>query len=488
MGSEQNDYSIKTKPVIPKYKFSKLYQQTGGQAVAIGASSTESVFELPARCMNFSRSTLNFTATYTAAAGRYHWLYADVVAPIRQIQLYTRGGVYLCNLDNADRFSSVALKAETNKADAKIIDKNPDATVSTSIESYGAVCGRTQYTNFAATLMAGGALTAFQGLDAALGAETVVTAATFAQTTNPDYAGVERGQNQYEPLYMRPSYAAGTATQLNYEIPLSLFKDSIMELDKDLYFNEVLLCKITWNDYGAWGITATGQYAPTGGTPVDIGAAIAVTNLSLYLALESNPLICTQLISAVQSGQFGIIIPFTYVFRSSFSAATVSQNVSIRLNRAYGKTLKRIYHVIYNNTQTGITRYDHQNTYTTASPNDGIKSYYTTLDNDRRQEFDISTTRNEDWLLIRNDLEGSLVDRASTYRYKWFVLDKFDDDHVEKKIDWIDSGIPLDYERKWDYIGTSGDGAGGNGTTAQHYTYAVVTRVLGINAEGIFIQ
>lgn len=442
MGSE-NDYSIKTKPVIPKYKFSKLYQQTGGQDRTITTSATESIFEIPARCVNFSNSSLNYTITLAALATRTHWLYADVIAPIRQIQLYTRGGVYLCNLDNVDRFSSVVLKTEISKSEADIADKEIDAEISTTVESFGEIYGNLVNSNFRYD-----------------------------------------GEDRYvvgEPVYLREDYGVELDTVLNYEIPLNLFKNTILELNKDLFFNEVLLLKITWNDYLSWGFTA-GLGTPAANV-LPLAADIVMSNLSLYLALESNPFICAGLISQVQSSGLNTIIPYTYCFRNT-QPASISQNVSIRMNRAYGRYLKRIYHVVYKDPQTGASRYDHSNSYRAGALTGGIASYYTTIDNDRRQEFDIQTIQNEDWLLIKNDLEYAVIQRLDTYRKNWFVLDKFDDDVVGEKFDIIESGIPLDFERKWDYISTTGSTA-----AATHmYTYAVVTRELRVASDGIFVM
>jgi hypothetical protein len=482
MSIPQTDYSIKTKPIMPKYKFSKLYQQTGGQDVIVNASAQDSIFEIPARCLNLSRSTLNFKATMTALPGNYHWMYADVMAPIRQIQLYSRGGTYIINTNDVDRFSSVNLKAETTKKDSEVVDKDPDATVSTAIETFGRVCGSRQQTitptlqpQVAAGAPDGGTFGGYVG--------NVVSALTVQNNGNPRYDGTNGNHNPFEPQYLRRSFNLNVDSEFNYEIPLSLFKGTAAELDKDFYFNEVLLLKITWNERANWGLTSTGVYAPAAAS-ADIALDFEISNLALYLSLETEPNICAGLITMVRSGQLQTMIPFTHVFKNS-AALNTSQNVSIRMNRAQGSHIKRIYHVIYNNTIAGITKYDHSNPYTLAAPGEGILSYYTSIDNDRRQEFDVNTSRNEDWLVVREHLSGTLVDRLDTYRNKWFVLDKFDDDDaIGNKVDCIASGLSLDVERKWDYIGTTGT----VGTAKTHYTFVVVSRLLSITADGIILQ
>ena len=84
--NKPNDYSFKHQAVKNQYHFSKLFQQTGGTASAGGS---ESIFEIPTRCVNFGRSLLKFTLT-PGAGTHYNYLQCDTL-PIEQIQLYTRG-------------------------------------------------------------------------------------------------------------------------------------------------------------------------------------------------------------------------------------------------------------------------------------------------------------------------------------------------------------------------------------------------------------
>ena len=40
---------------------------------------------------------------------------------------------------------------------------------------------------------------------------------------------------------------ANAATYVNFTLPLSIFKNTLLAVDKDLYFNEVMLLKLVWN-------------------------------------------------------------------------------------------------------------------------------------------------------------------------------------------------------------------------------------------------
>jgi hypothetical protein len=436
MSIPQTDYSIKTKPIMPKYKFSKLYQQTGGQVVAI-TTSQESVFELPPRCMNLRRSALRFTATPSAGTN-FNYFFASNVAAIRQVQLYTRGGAFIADSNKVDYLSDIMAKTEEPVENVLINDVN-NATIAARDIRYGSSIG--------------------------------------ANSTPYDYTTNNRAQNTTEPLYIHTEGAADTTATpvLTFTIPLSQFYGTIMALDKDLYFNEVILLKIVWNDAAAWGANSTATNNRVAGA--EALTSIGIAGLELYLALQQNELMCAALINTVRSTGLKLTIPYVYSFRNTSGANSTSQMVSIRLNRMHGSHLKKIYHVFYHLTDSLSTRYSHTNVDKAQ-----VVDYYTSVDNARRQEFNVSTASNEDWLEVQDHLKGTVINNLDTYRYNWFVLDKFDDQDIYNKYDCIDAGLDLSIERKWDIIATTAN------TRFNQYTFAIVARELSITPAGLFIQ
>lgn len=498
----QIDYSQKSLEVLPSYRFSKIYQQTGGTDVTISTSAQESVFELPARCINLSRSVLKYTSTPPAApATSYNLMFRDVMCHIRQIQLYTRGGVYIADVNNVDKMSSVTLKAEVDADKVERVDRgNPTATITSGVTAgldlANDMDGNTDdkfgvkrepyitpvYYNVASavTTPQDDTIQEYAGriMVGTLNADNFRYNGTLA-VTNPD-----------EPQYMVYG-GVNTATPVqNMSVPLSQFKGTVFELDKDLYFGEVVLMKVTWNDRGAHGFTCAevanfgtgkaanlrkpGLPAPQT-TPAAYAADITLSKLALYVAIEQNPVICAGLVQAVQSGTFAINIPYTYQFKHT-SAAVVNQNVTIRMNRAHGKYLKKVYHIPFHATETGATRYLHSN----AAGAEHL-TFYTSVDNTRRQEFDVAASNNDDWAIVEPFLKGSLINRLETYRYNWFILDKFDDMICKTEDGCVDSGLPLDVERKYDVTLTT------DGDAYNHYTFAIVSRTMAVTPQGVFI-
>jgi hypothetical protein len=441
----QIDYTPKTVDVLPSYKFSKIISQDGTDIVTIADVQPSTVFELPTRCMNLSRSNISFTATIPRSVtdGRYNRMFTSAVVPIRQIQLYTRSGVFLCDINNFDRYTNIVGIAETKRDDAI-----PNFIVGSADPSL--------VKNF---LTVGGL------------------------SSNYQYDSAVKSQDYYEPCYAATAdisdAAAGTGASIyNIQIPFSVFANTLLAIDKDLYFNEVILIKITWNDKNSWGIATATNTTMTGAPAVFTG--VGISKLRLYLSLETNIMICAGLIQKVQMEGFQLIIPYVYQFKNALTASE-THSVSVRLNRAHGINLKKIYHVLYPETSNDAAilegRYFHSNANKTT-----IVSYGTTIDNVRRQEFDIVTANDEDYLIIKDVLKGTILESINTFRYNWFILDKFDDELHSNKSDTANTGLSLDIEHKWDLIATTSNNAW------DHYTFAIVTRLLAITPEGVFVQ
>src|SRR5690625_3810329 len=99
----------------PTYKFSKITPYSG--VVSGNATLTDGMvdtqFEIPVQVFNLSKSILAFDIDLAATADTAHWLRTDCLSPIYQIQLYTRAGTRLCDIENLDTYTQVVTKAET---------------------------------------------------------------------------------------------------------------------------------------------------------------------------------------------------------------------------------------------------------------------------------------------------------------------------------------------------------------------------------------
>lgn len=430
------------------YQLTKIMQQTGGQTSSLTATGgQDSIFEIPAKVFNLARSNLSFTLTPTAAGGTsYNWLYADGLTMIRQLQLYTRTGIYLVDINDVDRYTNMVMRRENKLEDVLTWDK-------------------------------------IDGVFSGLSPSNVIADANIRpnSTAVPGTAGFSGGKTNYlEPLYMVVG-TSNTATPLiNIQIDFDKIKNNLLGLDKDLYFNgEILNLKIVWNSNIRTLFTstvATGALtAAASPTPAQI---VNISNLTFYLAVEVNPQI-ENMIKATCSSAEGLqlLIPFVYYSRINLNGT--SQNVTVRYNRAHGSKLQKIYWGVYNNLENSVTTYDHNNL-------NGAKiiSFYTQIDNIRTSQFDYICTTLDDYKVKQDSLRGSSILSSNEYYYNWVWIEDFTDDNplwkdlTVPKENCID-GLDLTNERKYDITTIAVNG------NYNHYVYTVCQKLLIISPTGI---
>ncbi len=111
--SNELDYKI-LQSSHPTDSKSKILPLSGSQSVTITPSGgQETLFELPTKAFNLSESSLYFNiATPAAANTRFNFMTEDTLAPVQQLQLYTRGGRYLCDLNHVANYLRVVSKRE----------------------------------------------------------------------------------------------------------------------------------------------------------------------------------------------------------------------------------------------------------------------------------------------------------------------------------------------------------------------------------------
>jgi len=211
------------------YSLSKVIQQTStNTAAAITGSGVESIFELPPKVYNFARSVLTFTNTPSAVAAVFNMYFADGLPEFRQVQLYTRGGLMLADLQYADNYVNQCLRHETKLE--SLIDNDP------ATDGAGYLEGLQQMGYTIANTVPNA------GVPAA--------ASLYNNQLVPCLGGTITVPSPDTPVYIIQSLNANVnAAQpvIKRKIPLSIIKNSIFELDKDLYFGgETLYLSIFW--------------------------------------------------------------------------------------------------------------------------------------------------------------------------------------------------------------------------------------------------
>lgn len=449
----------------PSYRLSKLVPIIGTQEQSLNTSGgQELVWELPgSKVFNMSKSYLNFVLDIPAgtAAAFTDWIFADSITPIRQIQLLTRSGLYLCDLNFVDNYTKFINKYETNYQEFLDMDLGDSA--------------------------AGVAAGTCSGLRPSNSQTAAGTAGNNVRHDNTSSI-----LNYNEPLYFYTPDASANpsaAQKLIFKIPFSMFKNTILSLDKDLLFDEILVLRVVFNSTNKILFHGTSQTNPTvagGGavafTPAN-NTSVKVTNCEIFLAIEEDPNIVADIQIEKRDKGINLLIPYVYANKTSLSGG--SQNITLRFNRGHGLRLLKVYHTAFHSTESVSTALDHSNVGGTK-----INNFYTMLNNMRRQEINMScaSTALDDYLFMRNKLKKCVISGSNMYQYNWVWCESFCDDeqeHFEVPQENLVQGLPLDVEQKWDLVAGVTDATSVAGLN--HYSFSVCQKQLVINNSGIMV-
>ena len=316
----------------------------------------------------------------------------------------------------------------------------------------------------------------------------------------------------YEPLHFYATNAvsnnAGAGTFiLNCEIPLGMLYNSIFAVDKDLFFNEVMVLRIVFNGTNRFCFTTPNTASltdPSGGgnngasppTTLAVAPAFNITfqNLMLYLATEQNAAIENELRLKVNSPEgLKILIPYIYTNKLGLPASS-SQAVSVRYNRGHGIKLKKIYYSAFNTNENVNWSFDHSNLSNVGVAGYKIQNFYTAIDNIRLQQYNIdcqnSNGQCQDWLEMQKYCKGSIIATSNMYQYNWFWLDDFSNaKSTSQKTqaglseDNMVQGLDLTLEKKYDIILNTNNILGLN-----HYCFAITEKLMIVTPNGIVVQ
>ena len=445
----------------PTYTYTKLTQQTGGQTITPqAASNVESIFELPPKVFNLSKSILSFTFTPPApGANTFNKYFCDSICEIQQIQVYTRTGIFIADINYANNYTNAISRHETKLEDIISNDK-PHNTYGGYLEGLFPSNLGGQSINSEAIIR-----------PAAGDANNTVAGAGFTSFLEPAYA-VVGSTNGANPVIER-------------RIALKNFKNSLLSVNNDLYFGgEILYLKIIWAP------TTKVYYKTTNADNDNTDHAIAttgtITKLSLYLAIEANPVLENELKMKVASPEgLNILLPYVYVNKINLGlvGANGSHNLQVRYNRGNGSKLTKIYWAPYNNTESSYSAYDHNNLAMAK-----VVSFNTSINNTRTSQFEYRCAEGEDWMVKKEKLKGSCILSSNEYYHNFTWIEDFTDHNsfVSKPtfpdestfIDGLDLSTEIIYQV--------------NATVANvalnHYVWAVCQRNLIVNSSGISVM
>jgi len=428
----------------PRYKYVKVNMSNIlGNTVAVTATGTTQVqFKLPYNTVfNLAKSKLSTLVPIQAqTTNTYGQLVYDCWPFGNQLVSFETGnGLQMLNLPEPSKYTKVVSKVNTSFKEF----------ITTDIANLPHPCNSTTNTN---------------------GNNTTVSVPYL------------------EPQYYSTS-ASATASNIPLFYELSNFGNTILSLDKDLYFgqNDIYL-KYTIGGTNLWTYQ-TSTASPGTGTIATLNPALgALQNVYLYLAVEQNPVIIDNIIKQYLSSGLRFLIDYPIVTKSTTLAST-NQAVVIPFVPAMGKFLKRIYHTVWNATESLNTALDNEN----SNANAKVTSYNTYLDSTKLQDDVVytavtanstTTIYEDDWRINQPICKDTAILNYSVYQKNWFHADDFMNPDMMKQAGVVSSqnvrdGLPMERGIQWQFIATTAN------SSFIHDNFAIFVRELLVTPSGI---
>ena len=420
------------------YKYLRVVPLGSTQNPTLSLTSTiQTQFELPNNVINLSLSKLCFDLVIPSTAGlvTFNNMYANALSLIDRITLTSRTGVVLADIANTHIFGNLVSCVNTKLSD--LLGRNAPGTglpAGTTTTGTPAQNGTSQAAALVASQLSpiGDIERCNNTYNYQVGAAGVAADAL----VNTAYSSYN------EPLSIFRGPAVAQCNALTYHINLSAFKDTLMELNKNIYFGDNLVLTINWNSFVKTGFTTTAVVttnALTGFAPF-VNMTPSISNLFLYTACETDPTIISQLVASVSNGEFSLIVPFVLCQKYNASAST-SSAMQQRLNSSYGSTLLRTYFGIFSNNESDLTTYTH---------NDGlITSYNTYMDGLRLQDYTVSIADSTHWLTNERNFRDSCIMNIGQFKTNFVHIDNWCGASPCQNDDSSLNGLSLDTDRTW---------------------------------------
>lgn len=450
------------------YRNSKILPLGQTSATLSATAHTEVTFELPNKCYNLSKSSLDFKMQFleSGTSSAYNRVHQSGLIMLDRVSIYDRSGVYLMDLNNTGTYSRCVTQLATPLEEML----SNDSSRGSQTAALAAITdlGFNNYPSSAETRTATPALT--QGANGTrIGADgealaprkPMVEACYFVQ------GGVRNGSAQGQ-------------MNINYSIPLSELHHTICSLDKDLFFGQSLLFRCQFSPVSKLGWVSTSA-TDLNTNVAELDGAVSLSDIEINLAVEVSPQVVETIQNKVKTGQLNMFIPYVYSYLFN-SGASTSSNVQYRFNSGHGQRLLNVYHAVANTGATSNVVYDISNQLAAAIGK--VTSYQTSLDNVPLQETRIDCTDGEDYTLMRNLLSKCCIQDSNTYRHNKVHIDSW---RSGACCEWDDrdhmlDGLALDNERIWAAEFTTVSAA------YRHFTFAVCQRLLSISNAGVRIN
>lgn len=179
-------------------------------------------------------------------------------------------------------------------------------------------------------------------------AATTATTSPLATYSPPNnYVGVFTTAATYADLFVQNSFtsirqfyisaSSATVSYLDFSIPHSAFKFTVLNTDKLLWTPTNIMMEIWWNSTDNWAFSGSDPANPQTGC-LSLTTTTTIANITQTIACENNQRTIDLVVEKVQKYGLSIEIPWMTTWRQAISSST-NHSYQIALSSAYGNSL-----------------------------------------------------------------------------------------------------------------------------------------------------
>jgi hypothetical protein len=337
-----------------------VYPQNSGSATltSSGTFGPTSII-IPPACFNLEKSHLNGQINLPLVSGAYNFINANLCTTIARLKIFDQfSNAIWCDVSNFNQAMSVLVpsctKLTTFLSKSFYAGTSPNGVLGTIVPS--GVSTTSQLYPVEDIQRCADIWNFSTGSSGGTYVTTYIASYTYPVNIVPSVSGTTYTdmfpQNPYTGRRQFYTGASGTASVLDFSIPLSAFKFTVCNVDKLLWNASNLQMDILWNNTDNFAFaTSGGALQPNAATVTSITGTATIANIALVLANENNLQLISKVVDDITREGLKIQIPWMTATLQPQTGASMAYQIA--LSASYGNSLLAIVTSPFSNLTSG---------------------------------------------------------------------------------------------------------------------------------------